>query len=109
MTHQDYKDSLTRMGVSPNTLQALLNAYEAGTHEAINILKERKKYLNAKYINDSSIINYAKRAEVTYLLSVVERASQRHPDGTQGRSEIPPSHHHASVDSNRGFVDGGGI
>jgi hypothetical protein len=109
MTQADYRESLTRMGVSPNTLQALLNAYQAGTHEAIDILTKRKKYLNAKYMDDPNIVNYAKRAEVAYLLSVVERASQRHLDGSQGGSEVSPSHHHASVDSNGGFVDGGGI
>jgi uncharacterized protein (UPF0305 family) len=109
MTQQDYRESLTRMGVSPNTLQALLNAYEAGTHEAIDTLKKRKKALDAKYKRDANIITYAKRKEVTYLLSVVERASPRHPDSTQERSEVSPRHHHASPDSNGGFNDGSGI
>jgi uncharacterized protein (UPF0305 family) len=109
MTQQDYKDSLTRMGVSPNTLQALLNAYEAGTHEAIDALKQRKKALDAKYKRDANIITYAKRKEVTYLLSIVERASPRHPDSLQSGCEVPPSNHHASPDSHGGFVDGSGI
>jgi len=109
MTQQDYKDSLTRMGVSPNTLQALLNAYEAGMHEIIDLLTKRKKALDAKYKREANIITYSKHREVTNLLAALVGASKANTGWTESGSEVSPSHHHASVDSNGGFNDGGGI
>ena len=106
MKQDDYRDSLTRMGVSPNTLQALLNAYESGMHESIDLLTKRKKDLDAKYKRDPSITTYSRHREVTNLLAALCEASQRHTDCPQSGCEVSPSHHHASADSNRGFNDG---
>jgi hypothetical protein len=75
----------------------------------VDIIKQRIEDINAKYKRDPTITNYSRKLEAAKILSLVERASPSHPDGTQGRSEVPPSHHHASVDSHRGFNDGEGI
>ena len=109
MTQDEYRDSLTRMGVSPNTLQALLNAYEAGMHESIDLLTKRKKALDAKYKREPSITTYSRHREVTNLLAALCEASQHHTDCPQSGCEVSPRHHHTGIDSNRGFNDGSGI